>query len=246
MTFPPLASRARNFAGFTLLELLVVITIIAILASIILSVFGSVQNRARKVQAVNDMRNTNAAMVAYYTDYQHYPLNDVQVRAVQNGDGDTIYGDPGPDPGNNPLYTSADLFNILRAVADNKNNPLNAHNPNQTVYWGGSFAKSATQPREGITTQDVTLANGNKILKGSLVDPWGNCYIVFIDADKSGEINKVVGYFWTDVGTVKVSAPPLGVAFCSMGPDGVFGTKTKQKPGGDGILKGSDDIVTWQ
>lgn len=243
--FPrPFASQVRSRAGFTLLELLIVITIIAILASIVLAVFGSVQNRARKVQAVNDMRSTNTAMISYYTDYQHYPLNSVQLLAVANGDGDTIYGDPGPNPGQNPLYTSADLFNILRAVADNKNNQNNICNPNQTVYWSGAFAKSPTKPREGITTQDVTLPNGNKILKGSLVDPWGNCYIVFIDADKSGEVNKVVTYFYSDAGNVKVGPPPQGVVFCSMGPDGVFGTKVNGN--GNGILKGSDDIVTWQ
>ncbi len=243
--FPlPATSRADGRAGFTLLELLVVIAIIAVLAGILLAVFGGVQNRARKVQAASDLRSAQTAIIAYYNDYQKYPLNSVQQLAVTNGAGDTVYGDPGPSPGSNPLYTSADLFDILRAVADSGFNQNNVLNPNQVVYWAGGFAKSATQPRSGIASQDVTLKNGNKIVKGALVDPWGNSYIFFIDANRDNDLSAIIHSFYSDVpaavGTIKVDGPPLGIGYCCMGPDGKFGTN------GNGILKGSDDIVSWQ
>ncbi len=232
----PFASRTRTCrAGFTLLELLIVIAIIAILAGIILSVFRGVQNQANKVSAVSDMRNAKVAVIGYYNDYQKYPLNTLQANAGTSGLGDTVYGDPGGQ------YSSADLFDILRAVADNNQNQNNVLNPSQTVYWSGEFTKSATKPRSGITTQDVTVA-GNTIPKGSFVDPWGNSYFFYFDADKDGDLSLIIGHYYQNmpVGTVTPGRPPLGFAVSSMGPDGKVGSN------GNGILPGSDDIVSWQ
>ena len=47
-------------------------------------------------------------------------------------------------------------------------------------------------------------------------------------------------------GTTLASLPPLGIAIASMGADGFWGTVSKSKPYGDGVLAGSDDIVVWQ
>ncbi len=237
MFFPRRVSRA----AFTLIELLIVIAIIAVLAALLFSVAGGIQNKAGKVVAVSDMRSIKVAMTAYYNDYQKYPLNDVQINAVKYSLGDTVYG----DPGTNPLYSSADLFDILRAVPDSRYNQSNELNPNQTVYWAGGYAKNAAKPRSGITTQDVTLTNGNKIPQGSLVDPWGNCYVVFIDADKDGDMSKIIGaYYSAETITYAPGAPPFGIAICSLGPDGVFGSKVNGQS--NGKLTGSDDITTWQ
>lgn len=236
MFSPPRAPRS----AFTLLELLIVIAIIAVLAALLFPVAGAVQNRAGRVSAVSDMRSIKTAVLTYYNDYRKYPLNDLQYNAgVVYGLGDTVYGDPV-----SPKYSSADLFDILRAVSDNNYNQDNKLNPNQTVYWSGPQAKSATKPHSGITTQDSTSASGNTVPKGSLVDPWGNCYVVFFDADNNGDMTQVLGYFYTDAGTVTVSGPPMGVLICSLGPDGVWGKKVNGQ--GNGHLIGSDDVTTWQ
>lgn len=229
--------------------MLVVIAIVAVLASILFSVIGKVQDRARKVSAVSDIRNVRVAILSYYNDYHKYPLNELQYNAgVLYNLGDTVYGDPGPNPGQNPRYGSADLFNILRGIADDRNNQDNKLNPSQTPYWGGGYAKNAAAPRSGIAPQDATLPNGNKIEQGALVDPWGNSYVVFIDADNNGDMTQVLGYFYSEykygVSTYTPGSPPFGVAICSLGPDGVFGSKVNGQS--DGRLTGSDDIVSWQ
>ncbi len=229
---PSFASRTRNRTGFTLIELLVVIVIIAVLASIALPSFSAAQNRARKVQAVNDLRNTKTAIFTYYGDYHKYPIPTAQI-----GVADIAYGVPG---GTN---STADLFDILRAFDDGNVNGNNVLNPSQTVYWSGKFAASATKPREGITTQPVTV-NGNTIPKGSLVDPWGNSYLVYIDGDGDGDLTTIIAQQYADAGTVQASSPPLGVAFASLGPDGVFGAKVGAAS--NGLSKNSDDIVSWQ
>lgn len=236
VNYPPVYLKPTRTAGFTLIELLVVIGIIGVLAVILFSVASTVQNRAKKVQAISDMRSVRVAMISYYTDYRKYPLNDEQLNAVRYQLGDTVYGDPGG------LYSSADLFDILRAVADDNHNQNNELNPTLTVYWDGPFAKSTTNPRNGITLQDYQDGS-DTVKKGSLVDPWGNPYLVWIDADGDGDLTTLIGQYYNDVkanvNPVTPGGPPMGIEFSSLGPDGEFGTKENK------ILAGSDDVVTW-
>lgn len=227
--------------AFTLVELLVVIGIIAVLAAIAFPVFGKMQNRGRTVQAVSDMRSIKTAIASYYTDYGKYPATDGQIGNAQpHGDtpgDDSLFGDPGG------YYSSADLFNVLRAQPS-RYNVDNELNPNQIVYWAGPFAKSTTAPRGGITTQDF-MDGSDTVPKGSLVDPWGNQYVVWFNVSKSGDLRKAVSWFYysysddTPQNSIPCGAAPLGVECASLGPDGEWGTKENH------ILKGSDDIVTW-
>ncbi len=60
-------------AGFTLVEMLTVITIIAILIGLLFPVIGAVKDTARKAQAKNDVTQLVTAVKAYYTEYGKYP-----------------------------------------------------------------------------------------------------------------------------------------------------------------------------
>ena len=60
---------SRKTQGFTLIELLVVIAIIAILASILLPVFASARENARKSSCQNNMKQLGIAFIAYAQDY---------------------------------------------------------------------------------------------------------------------------------------------------------------------------------
>lgn len=62
--------------GFTLLELLIVITIISLLSAALYSTFGYFRKKARKALAQNTMSNLAIALTQYRTDWGSFPPDD--------------------------------------------------------------------------------------------------------------------------------------------------------------------------
>src|SRR5437868_909281 len=140
--------------AFTLMELLVVITLIAILAGIGVPAFTAVMESARKTQAKNEEQQIVAAVNAFYTDYGKYPLVTADT---------TINGTSAPSNG--------DLFFTLRGVSGGVN--LNsAVNTRAIVFIQPPVSKDQTNPRSGIKT-----------LNSIWYDPWGSPYNVMIDGN---------------------------------------------------------------
>jgi type IV pilus assembly protein PilA len=62
--------------GFTLVELLIVIAIIAILAAIAIPQFTKYKNKAYDSELAADAKNAYTASVAYLTDFPNATIND--------------------------------------------------------------------------------------------------------------------------------------------------------------------------
>jgi len=60
-------------AGFTLVELLVVITVVALLMSILLPAIQSAREAARRIQCANNLKQLGLALSTYETAYSAYP-----------------------------------------------------------------------------------------------------------------------------------------------------------------------------
>lgn len=68
-------NRQTNKMGFTVVELLIVIVVIAILAAVSVVGFSNVQAKARDSQRVNDIEAIAKALELYYVDNGRYPTS---------------------------------------------------------------------------------------------------------------------------------------------------------------------------
>ncbi|MFH1421446.1 MAG: type II secretion system protein [Planctomycetota bacterium] len=64
--------------GFTLVELLIVVAIIAVLASLVVVSIGLAGQRARVAQAKTQIKNLEIALSNYYNDVGYYPFGDTE------------------------------------------------------------------------------------------------------------------------------------------------------------------------
>jgi len=77
--------------GFTLIEILVVISIIGILTTLIMANLNTARERARDAQRKSDLKSIQTALGLYYNDYEMYPANDSDGR-INGCEGETGAG----------------------------------------------------------------------------------------------------------------------------------------------------------
>ena len=117
--------------AFSLIELLVVISIIALLSSVVLSSLNVARSKARDARRLSDMKQVQTALELYKSTYDTYPNMDGtgirQNSCFDNGNGGTAVGqweraltplvtekllpELPRDPLNNSIISSANPFN---------------------------------------------------------------------------------------------------------------------------------------
>ena len=117
--------RSRSSAGFTLMELLVVISIILILAGMSFAVSTKVLEKAKKARAANTASQLVQAISTYYTEYRKYP-----VKTAGGGQDTTV-------------QSSNELMDVLLAAEGNE------LNPRRIVFFSGNQAKGSSKRYRG-------------------------------------------------------------------------------------------------
>ena len=79
---PPLAARLRHAAGFTLIELMVVLVIIGVLAALIVPNVLDRTDDARATAARTDVHNIMQALKLYKLDNQRFPTAEQGLQAL--------------------------------------------------------------------------------------------------------------------------------------------------------------------
>lgn len=131
LSFPFLAFQRFSVSAFTLFELLIVIAIIAILGGLAFPAYQGVTDRAKKVQAKNDVTQIVTAVNAFYTEYGLYPSTYSPEMTYDGANGNT----------------NDKLFNALRGQ-DASVNPRNIQ------FISPPSVKDNTKPRSGISGSD--------------------------------------------------------------------------------------------
>lgn len=109
------AMKARH-GGFTLVELLIVIIIIAILAGMLLLATGSATDSADATKLINDVRNVKGAAMMFYVDNNSWPSNANAAKSLDVYiDRSFFYNPDGTTTGKPTLVVaSADLNGVNR------------------------------------------------------------------------------------------------------------------------------------
>ncbi len=240
MNFSP----SRELRAFTLIELLTVISIIAILMGLLFPAIGLVKEQANKARAKNDVSNIVTAVRTYNVEYGKYPSIAEGGKSADPGGTieDAMCGDEaaGAESGTpNSL-----LFNTLRAIPEGINaEPIHGRNPKKIVFFEGRSVSNVAQPRGGFVDKEGAGAS----VKGSYFDPWGKQYTIILDQNYNNIVNLKKQYSdFTDSAKDDTEDTGIrtGVAAFSMGKDNKLGT------GGNKVFKSgndtSDDVVSWQ
>ena len=137
----------KNKKGFTLVELLVVISIIGILTVISLASFTSAQVKARDAQRKSDLEQMSKALMLYYSDTGTFPAtfgfgNDDP--GFVSDDGNTIYMRKTPQdpkyPSSSYIYkTDGNSFNLFANLENTKDSQCLADNNDGKRMVNGTY-----------------------------------------------------------------------------------------------------------
>ena len=97
-------SLRNRSAGFTIIDLLIVIVVIGILAGLVLNAFGNIQERARDTERQNDINSMHTALELFYTDEGGYP-NETTAADVDDFAGVSLNSEATVAPNSGETYT---------------------------------------------------------------------------------------------------------------------------------------------
>jgi type II secretory pathway pseudopilin PulG len=192
--------------------------IIAILIGLFLPTLFGFYERAKKVQAKNDLTQIVNAVNAFYTEYGKYPL-------PANTVVDTTYQLGGT--------ANEVLFKELRACQTGQPSCPNAASVNtrQIVYISPRVF-STTPARSGIGSD------------GQLYDPWQTPYGVTIDGNYDNTVPN--RYLAQNIGGAGPNPVAQGVIGWSLGKDQMLGTSGDNVYKNPTTGAQSDDVISWQ
>lgn len=121
------SSKLQALRGFTLVEILIVVSIIGLLASIVLVGLGSFRSRGRDARRVADLREIQNALELYYGKAGSYPSGNwggLKQTLVDAEIGVTAISDDPSGGSNHYHYGSSGQSYVLGARLEDKNNQV--------------------------------------------------------------------------------------------------------------------------
>jgi prepilin-type N-terminal cleavage/methylation domain-containing protein len=206
--------------GFTLVELLVVMAVIIILASLVLSLIPYVNKKIARTTTTGQLKALASALEAYKADNGIYP-NDALMSGgagtYSRGCTDTLNAQTNGDP-TKSVYINAGLV-LYRALSGDRNLDRSVNSSDQTIDLTGT--NTLTPPLTTVPTQYYTvdpsmlLPSGGTGTVTAFIDAFGYSFgystICQGDVAVSGSTSPGDGYnptydLWSTAGVVSSAA----------------------------------------
>ena len=207
----PLDRPHRRSHAFTLLELLTVVAILALLATISFGVIRSTKQRVHTARAKAELALLVQALEDYKRHYGDYPQTGPSAVNSQR-----VTGTVGPGANT----AQARLFNALIGV----------YGPSHfNTRLNGPFFVDITKLTVEVALNNATfaVASGSppakQAVSNAFVDPWGNRYLYFYKVATAPGRPSV----WTAPSFVLYSTGPDGASTTLPNPAGVFSGTTQ-------------------
>lgn len=140
-------------SGFTLVELLVVITILAVLSVVGISAYSGLQKNARDARRKDDFRSIKVALELYYQNNKSYPLSGATLNSW-------LYS-----TGNDPWITGLSIYmpnGIPKDPVNTGNDPWSANSPGyKYAYWSSTYPTCSSYPAGQFFALVAQLENKN-------------------------------------------------------------------------------------
>ena len=151
--------------GFTLVELLIVVVILAILAGILVPQFSSATDDAKLASIDSNLANIRAAIDLYYQQHGHYPGS---VTAA----GANCAAGPGGTTGTGAVNTEAAFISQLSLYTDVNGEGCTK---SDTTFKYGPYMKKAAMPQNPFTnssTVAISTAGALGMTSASTTGGW--------------------------------------------------------------------------
>ncbi len=178
------SGRRTASAGFTLIELMMVILVILLLSGMLLKISAIIRDRSERAKTTADLENIQHALNEYYAEYGRYPpVQDTEyVYEDANLQPPSMRDSKAPITADQIGYKYglyAHLYNRKVAGADQKRpyNKDTARDEAAKARWAHYLADVATGGSPSVETNKFggdfqTYSNGTKTIK----DAWGGGY----------------------------------------------------------------------
>ena len=242
---PPASSlfTSRGARGFTLIEMLVVIAIIAILAGILLPAIAIAKNKAKVTVAKTEMGNLITAITGYESEYSRPPASKEVEGQIGDLRPDFTYGTERTHPPANVVVVGGGG----RSLTVIKNDSPYTFEADNSVIMNILLDRNyypnvdhARNPRKQVNFKTKEGAVGDPGLDpdGILRDPWGHPYIITIDMN---EDNRCEDSYYSPQ---PKDAIPGQVLVWSLGRDGSANPPNGNPPDRSGSNR--DNVLSWR